>query len=169
MNRQKLTTAAVNLAWAAIAALMWLPSSHAELTATPEEHDFGEVTLGESSTAYVTITNVGRRYTTNEQIVIVAHPSPSFSSSLYLEFVDIEHSEPEELVRPATTPPHQNNAQQPDCSPRHCDPNHLFTIDDSQPTQILALDTWCWGTPDCPRCASPVEEASWGTVKALYR
>lgn len=56
-----------------------------------------------------------------------------------------------------------------DCNTWDCDPNHQFTIDDSGPTQDLGLDTWCWGTPDCPECPSPVDDASWGTIKALYR
>jgi hypothetical protein len=59
--------------------------------------------------------------------------------------------------------------QKDDCQTWDCDPNHSFNIDDSGPTQTLPMDAWCWGTPDCVECGSPVEEASWGTVKALYR
>ena len=98
MKRQRLVRVVVCLTCAAIAALVWLSYSHAELTATPEEHDFGEVMLGESSTTYVTITNVGRRYAESDQVVFIVHPETSFSSSLHSEFVDIEHSEPERLV-----------------------------------------------------------------------
>jgi hypothetical protein len=56
-----------------------------------------------------------------------------------------------------------------DCQTWDCDPNHQFTIDDSGPTQDLWLDAWCWGVPDCPECPTPVDNASWGTIKALYR
>ncbi|HYW67990.1 MAG TPA: hypothetical protein VE960_00145 [bacterium] len=92
--------------------------------------------------------------------VYMGQPCPTISPNLY---------EVEVLFLAGTNPTVQYKYQKDDCSAWDCDPNHYFMIDDSQPTQVLALDTWCWGTPDCPTCASPVEDASWGTVKALYR
>jgi hypothetical protein len=47
--------------------------------------------------------------------------------------------------------------------------NHTLTIDDSVATQDLWIDGWEWAEPDCPACASPVEETTWGTIKAIYR
>lgn len=47
--------------------------------------------------------------------------------------------------------------------------NHAFTIDDAGPTQDLPTDSWEFQTIDCPPCETPVDEATWGTVKALYR
>ncbi len=47
--------------------------------------------------------------------------------------------------------------------------NHSFLIDDSESTMDLWIDGWEWAEPDCPPCASPVEGATWGTIKAIYR
>jgi len=47
--------------------------------------------------------------------------------------------------------------------------NHNFLIDDSGATMELPLLGWEWSDPDCPECPSPVESATWGTIKALYR
>ncbi|MFH1690899.1 MAG: carbohydrate-binding module family 20 domain-containing protein [Candidatus Eisenbacteria bacterium] len=47
--------------------------------------------------------------------------------------------------------------------------NHTFAIDDAGATMDLALDSWEFQTADCPDCETPVEESTWGTVKALYR
>ena len=92
--------------------------------------------------------------------VLMAQPCPAQSPNLY----DITVT-----FLAGTNPYVQYKYQKDDCSAWDCDPNHEFVIDDSGPTQTLSLDTWCWGTPDCPACGSPVEESSWGTVKALYR
>jgi hypothetical protein len=48
--------------------------------------------------------------------------------------------------------------------------NHSFTIDDSSAFMDLPwVDGWSWATPDCPACTSPVDNATWGTIKAIYR
>ena len=59
--------------------------------------------------------------------------------------------------------------QKDDCGTWEGTGNHSFTIDDSMPTMDLVIDGWEWNTPDCPDCSSPVEEATWSTIKALYR
>ena len=92
--------------------------------------------------------------------VYMGQDCPDISPNLYT--VDV-------LFLAGTNPSVYYKYQKDDCSAWDCDPNHMFTIDDAGATQILPLDTWCWGTPDCPDCASPVEETTWGTVKALYR
>jgi hypothetical protein len=57
-----------------------------------------------------------------------------------------------------------------DCNNWESAGNHSFTIDDSRPdTMRLPIDGWDFLTPDCPECSSPVDNASWGTIKALYR
>lgn len=56
-----------------------------------------------------------------------------------------------------------------DCATWESTGNHSFSIDDSSPTMDLWVDAWEWGTPDCPECPTPVEEGSWGTIKAIYR
>lgn len=92
--------------------------------------------------------------------VAMTQPCPGVSPNLYELSV---------LFPAGSNPGVQYKYQKDDCSMWDCDPNHEFVIDDSGTHQTLALDTWCWGTPDCPACASPVEESTWGTVKALYR
>ena len=92
--------------------------------------------------------------------VLMTQPCPAQSPNLY----DITVT-----FAAGANPYVQYKYQKDDCATWDCDPNHEFVIDDSGPTQTLPLDTWCWGTPDCPACGSPVEESSWGTVKALYR
>jgi ELWxxDGT repeat protein len=98
MKHHGLRTEAIGLAWVAIMTLICLPSLRAELTAAPEEHDFGEVTLGESRTTHVTITSVGRLYTLNEEVSIGVYHGPTFSSSFHAGYWVIERSEPERLV-----------------------------------------------------------------------
>jgi hypothetical protein len=68
-----------------------------------------------------------------------------------------------------TNPSVQYIYQKDDCAVADCIPYHQFTIDDTSPTQILPIDAWCWGANSCVECGSPVEQASWGTIKALYR
>jgi hypothetical protein len=57
-----------------------------------------------------------------------------------------------------------------DCGTWEDGGNHSFTIDDSGPTMDLPyVDGWSGIEPDCPPCTSPVEDTSWGTIKAIYR
>jgi len=92
--------------------------------------------------------------------VAMAQPCPAVSPNLY----DIT------ILFPAGSNPYvEYKYQKDDCTVWDCDPNHQFTIDDSGPTQTLPIDVWCWGVNECVECGSPVEDASWGTVKSLYR
>lgn len=59
--------------------------------------------------------------------------------------------------------------QKDDCATWDCDPNHTVIIDDTNPDMYLPVDVWCWGVNDCPDCPSPVEDATWGTIKAIYK
>lgn len=59
--------------------------------------------------------------------------------------------------------------QKDDCTTWDCDPNHSFIIDDLAPTMDLWIDVWCWGVNDCPECPSPVEQSTWGVIKAIYK
>jgi len=56
-----------------------------------------------------------------------------------------------------------------DCQTWESTWNHSFDIDDSAPTQILLPDVWEYMGTECPSCASPVEDSSWGTIKSIYR
>jgi len=57
-----------------------------------------------------------------------------------------------------------------DCNTWEGTGNHSFTIDDSRPMFVsLPIDGWEYMTPDCPECTTPVNSASWGIIKALYR
>ena len=68
-----------------------------------------------------------------------------------------------------TNPYVQYTYQKDDCAMLGCLPVRQFIIDDSQPTQVLPIDVWCWGIDSCFECGAAVENVSWGTVKALYR
>jgi len=56
-----------------------------------------------------------------------------------------------------------------DCATWEATANRNFLIDDSGATMDLALEGWENIEPDCPDCTSPVEDATWGTIKSLYR
>jgi hypothetical protein len=47
--------------------------------------------------------------------------------------------------------------------------DHTAVIDDSGPFQLLPIDGWEYVTPDCPSCATDVENSTWGRIKVLYR
>lgn len=47
--------------------------------------------------------------------------------------------------------------------------NRPLDIDDSGPTQSLLPDVWEYLATECPDCSSPVEDASWGTIKSIFR
>jgi hypothetical protein len=68
-----------------------------------------------------------------------------------------------------SNPSVQYRYQKDDCAALDCFPNHQFTIDDSQTTQILPIDGWCWDVNSCLECGSAVDEVNWGTLKAMYR
>jgi hypothetical protein len=91
----------------------------------------------------------------------MSQPCPNESPNLYQTTV---------LFPLGSNPSVSYKYQKDDCANWDCDPNHTFVIDDTPPYyQVLPLDTWCWGTPDCPECPSPVEDATWGVIKGLYR
>lgn len=92
--------------------------------------------------------------------VTMGQPCPGVSPNLYEITISFAAG---------SNPFVQYKYQKDDCATWDSDPNHEFTIDDSGPSQTLAQDAWAWGVADCVECGSPVEDASWGTVKALYR
>ena len=92
--------------------------------------------------------------------VYMGQPCPAASPNLYEVTIQFNAG---------SNPYVEYKYQKDDCTTWDCDPNHTFVIDDSGPSQTLAQDAWCWGVADCVECGSPVEDASWGTVKALYR
>jgi len=68
-----------------------------------------------------------------------------------------------------TNPYREYKYKKDDCATWESSGNHGLTIDDSAPTMDLYIDGWEWSTPDCPDCSSPVDETTWGTIKAIYR
>jgi hypothetical protein len=56
-----------------------------------------------------------------------------------------------------------------DCQTWEGTGNRPLTIDDSAPTQIMPPDVWEFLATECPDCASPVEDTSWGTIKSIFR
>ena len=92
--------------------------------------------------------------------ILMGQPCPGVSPNLYQITI---------TFAAGSNPYVQYKYQKDDCATWDSDPNHQFTIDDSGPSQTLAQDAWAWGVADCVDCGSPVEDASWGTVKALYR
>ena len=74
------------------------------------------------------------------------------------------------LIFPAGTNPNIDyKYQKDDCITLDVDPIRSFVIDDTGPAQVLDVDVWGYGFNDCLPCVTPVEETTWGTVKALYR
>jgi len=48
--------------------------------------------------------------------------------------------------------------------------NHSFNLPTDSTTELdLWVDGWSWVEPDCPPCVTPVEDGSWGTLKAMFR
>jgi hypothetical protein len=49
--------------------------------------------------------------------------------------------------------------------------NHSFVMPTSARPLFIDLpeDGWNWVQPDCPICSTAVENATWGTIKAIYR
>ena len=120
-----------------------------------------QLCIPEGSTGDVCVTGSDPALTNWSQPgVYMAQPCPAVSPNLYQVNV---------TFLAGTNPTVQYKYQKDDCSAWDCDPNHQFVIDDSSPTQTLPIDVWCWGVNDCVECGSPVEDTSWGTVKALYR
>ncbi|MFH1501519.1 MAG: carbohydrate-binding module family 20 domain-containing protein [Candidatus Eisenbacteria bacterium] len=92
--------------------------------------------------------------------VLMSQPCPIVSPKLYT--VDV--------MFPAGSDPFvEYKYKKDDCATWESTGNHTFNIDDSAPFQDLWVDGWEYGTPDCPDCASSVEDASWGIIKGLYR
>lgn len=92
--------------------------------------------------------------------VAMTQPCPETSPNLYTAEV---------LIPAGSNPDVQYKFQKDDCLVWDCDPNHIFTIYDGYSAIILPTYGWCGATPDCPDCGTPVEESTWGMVKALYR
>jgi hypothetical protein len=120
-----------------------------------------QICISEGSTGGVCLTGSAPELTNwSMPGVSMSQPCPGVSPNLYEVSV---------MFPVGSNPNVQYKYQKDDCSAWDCDPNHGFTIDDSSAFQTLAVDAWCGGIVDCPGCASPVEESTWGTVKSLYR
>jgi hypothetical protein len=120
-----------------------------------------QLCISEGSTGGVCVTGSAPELTGWSQPgVTMGQPCPAVSPNLYEVTI---------TFAAGSNPYVEYKYQKDDCATWDCDPNHNFTIDDSGPSQTLGIDAWCWGTVDCVECGSPVEDASWGTVKALYR
>lgn len=92
--------------------------------------------------------------------IVMNQPCPEISPNLYMADV---------TFLAGSNPYREYKYQKDGCATWEGTGNHSFTIDDSMPMMTLPIDGWEWNTPDCPDCASPVEEATWTTIKALYR
>lgn len=92
--------------------------------------------------------------------IVMNQPCPVVSPKLYS--VDV-------MFLAGSNPYREYKYQKDDCTTWEGTGNHSFNIDDSMPTMTLPIDGWEWNTPDCPDCASPVEESTWTTIKAIYR
>jgi hypothetical protein len=93
--------------------------------------------------------------------VVMGQPCPGPSPKLYQ--VDVNFLE-------GSNPYVEYKYKKDDCATWESTGNHSFTIDDSSPYMDLPwIDGWEYMEPDCPDCASPVEEATWGMIKGLYR
>ena len=120
-----------------------------------------QLCISEGSAGDVCVTGSAPELTSWSQPgVYMGQPCPAVSPNLYEVTI---------LFPAGSNPYVEYKYQKDDCSAWDCDPNHTFVIDDSGPSQTLGIDSWCWGTVDCVECGSPVEDASWGTVKSLYR
>ncbi len=92
--------------------------------------------------------------------VLMTRPCAPISPNLY----DVT------LIFPAGSNPNVEYRYQKDaCVTEDENPNRSFVIDDTGPTQVLDIDVWAYGFLDCLSCVTPVEETTWGTVRALYR
>ena len=92
--------------------------------------------------------------------VLMEQPCPVQSPKLYS--VDV-------LFPAGSDPFVEYKYKKDDCATWESTGNRPLVIDDSAPTQVLPLDAWEYMAPDCPTCSSPVEDTSWGTLKAIYR
>jgi len=92
--------------------------------------------------------------------ILMGQPCPDIQAKLWT--VDV--------MFPAGSDPFvEYKYKKDDCQTWESTWNHAFSIDDSSPTQILLPDVWEYLATECPDCTSPVEDASWGTIKSIYR
>lgn len=108
----------------------------------------------------VCVTGAGNELTNWGGGVLMTQPCPGGSPKLYE--VDVN-------FLAGSNPYREYKYKKDDCATWEGTGNHTVTIDDSGPTMDLWIDGWEFMTPDCPECPSPVENATWGTIKALYR
>jgi len=92
--------------------------------------------------------------------IVMTQPCPSISPNLYTTTI---------TFLAGSNPYREYKYQKDDCVTWESTGNHSVTIDDSGVTMDLPIDGWEFNTPDCPDCASPVEDATWGVIKALYK
>ena len=92
--------------------------------------------------------------------IVMGQPCPTIQAKLWS--VDV-------LFPAGSDPFVEYKYKKDDCQTWESTWNHSFDIDDSAPTQVLAADVWEYLGTECPTCASPVEDTSWGTIKSIYR
>lgn len=118
------------------------------------------LTEGIDSFFDVCITGAGDELTNWGDGVLMTQPCPVLSPKLYT--VDV-------TFLAGSNPYREYKYKKDDCATWENTGNHGVLIDDSMPMMTLPVDGWEWLTPDCPDCASPVDETTWGTIKAIYR
>ena len=92
--------------------------------------------------------------------VLMSQPCPDIQPKLWM--VDV--------MFPAGSDPFvEYKYKKDDCTTWEGTGNRPLVIDDSGPMQSLAADVWEFLATECPDCSSPVEDASWGTIKSIYR
>ncbi|UCF78444.1 MAG: hypothetical protein JSW03_10175 [Candidatus Eiseniibacteriota bacterium] len=92
--------------------------------------------------------------------VVMVRPCPTVSPKYY---------EMDVLFPAGSNPSVQYKYRKNGCDEWEDGANHSCTIDDSGPFQVLPVDGWEYIMPDCPTCATDVEDSTWGRIKVLYR
>ena len=132
-----------------------------------------EVT-GQDVTVRFHLCLAGETTTTGGVCVTGSHPVLTEWGDGLPMFFECEAASPKRYFADVTFPMGSNpyveyKYRKDDCATWEGTGNHSFLIDDSAPDMDLPIDGWEWLEPDCPDCASPVEELTWGTIKAIYR
>jgi hypothetical protein len=108
----------------------------------------------------VCVTGSAPELTTWGDGVLMSQPCPDVQPKLWT--VDV-------LFPAGSDPFVEYKYKKDDCQTWESVGNRPLTIDDSGPTQVLLPDVWDNLGDTCPDCSSPVEDASWGTIKSIYR
>jgi len=113
-----------------------------------------------TSSGDVCVTGAGNELTNWGGGVVMTQPCASGSPKLYQVTINF---------LAGSNPYREYKYKKDACATWEGTGNHSVTIDDSGPTMDLWIDGWEYGVPDCPECPSPVNSATWGVIKALYR